>query len=116
MQWLNEFKMQAPESASVVLVGNKLDLIEVNPKMRSVDKTAVETMTAANNIAYVEASAAVDKNVHMAFNQLIDSRRTLLDIILASGNETVLAGLKLTDFNQHLKVQEEDNYCCINTQ
>ncbi len=71
LTWLSEFQTNAPTNAKVCLVGNKLDLIEVEPSMRCMDKRAGQNMAEIHKIHYFETSAAVDKNVTEAFNTLI---------------------------------------------
>ena len=74
VEWLNEFRQAAPERAKVMLVGNKVDLVELDRAARCVDAKAVENMAHANNIKYIETSAAVDKNVTKAFHTLLQGR------------------------------------------
>lgn len=71
LEWLAEFRQQAPEKAKVVLVGNKLDLVEVDPTQRCVEKKFIKQMADTSNMQYIETSAAVDKHVHEAFHVLL---------------------------------------------
>ena len=75
LDWLAEFRQQAPEKAKVVLVGNKLDLVEVDPTQRCVDKKFIKQMADTSNMLYIETSAAVDKHVHEAFHVLLQGSR-----------------------------------------
>lgn len=72
MNWLNDFRANAPERAKVMLVGNKVDLIELDPSLRCADLKAIQNMVAVNKLTYVETSAAVDKNINEAFYTLLD--------------------------------------------
>ena len=74
MGWLNDFRQAAPSDASVLLVGNKADLADLDSAARSVATTSVEEISAQNNITYIETSAAIDRNVTKAFHTLIQSR------------------------------------------
>lgn len=71
VEWLNEFRQQAPEQAKIMLVGNKQDLVELNPALRCTEKKLIQQMAQANNILYIETSAAVDKHVTEAFHVLL---------------------------------------------
>ena len=74
LNWLTEFKMNAPERARVLLVGNKLDIVEVAPKQREVTPAEIEDIVLKNNLLHLEVSAAVDKHVPEAFEMLIQGR------------------------------------------
>lgn len=71
LEWLNEFRQHAPDKAKVVLVGNKLDLVEVDPTLLCVERKFMKQMAETSQMTFVEASAAVDKHVNEAFNTLI---------------------------------------------
>lgn len=71
IEWLNEFRQNAPEKAKVVLVGNKLDLVEVDPTLLCTERKFIQKMAETSNVQYVETSAAVDKHVHEAFHVLL---------------------------------------------
>lgn len=75
LTWLSEFQTNASANAKVCLVGNKLDLVEVDAAARCMDKKAGQNMADINKIHYFETSAAVDKNVTEAFNTLIQGTR-----------------------------------------
>lgn len=75
MDWLSEFRQAAPENAVVMLVGNKMDLVEVNPASRCTDQKMIQSMAQVNKLLYVETSAAVGKNVTEAFHRLLQGRR-----------------------------------------
>ena len=74
VEWLSEFRQQAPSNAKIMLVGNKLDLVEINPALRCTEKKLIEQMAKVNNILYIETSAAVDKNVVEAFHVLLHGK------------------------------------------
>lgn len=74
LTWLEEFRNYAGENSKVLLVGNKLDLVELDPGSRCVDKKNVENMAQINKITYVETSAAVDKFVNQAFHVLLEGK------------------------------------------
>lgn len=77
VEWMNEFRQQAPSNAKIMLVGNKLDLVELNPALRCTEKKLIQQMAKVNNILYIETSAAVDKHVAEAFHVLLHGRYVL---------------------------------------
>lgn len=107
VNWLSEFKMHASPNAKVTLVGNKLDLVEMNSQSRCIEKKSVLTMAQINKINYIETSAAVDKNVTQAFNSLIQ------EIINGGDVGPGIPGIKLTDYNQYEEAPEDrSENCC----
>ena len=70
-QWLSDFRMQAPIDAKVILVGNKLDITEKNPKLRKVNVETGRNFAKTNNLEFKETSAVTDENVDDAFQSLL---------------------------------------------
>ena len=66
-KWLGELKDNADAGITVMLVGNKSDLVE----MREVKVESIEDYANQNRLSYLETSAANGNNVSEAFNQLI---------------------------------------------
>lgn len=71
MNWISEFQTNAPKNAKILLVGNKLDLVETETAARCIDYKAGMNMAEVNKINYIETSAAIDKHVTEAFHTLI---------------------------------------------
>ena len=70
--WLQEFKAQAHEKARVIVLGNKLDMIESEPEMRRVDKAEAEKWAAENDVMYMEVSALKNRNIYEAIEKLLE--------------------------------------------
>ena len=66
-KWLNEFKMKSDDNASIVLIGNKCDLIE----KREVDMEEAKNYANLHNLAFFETSAKENENVERAFYALV---------------------------------------------
>eukprot|EP00350_Pseudokeronopsis_sp_OXSARD2_P006585 CAMPEP_0170559390 /NCGR_PEP_ID=MMETSP0211-20121228/42391_1 /TAXON_ID=311385 /ORGANISM="Pseudokeronopsis sp., Strain OXSARD2" /LENGTH=95 /DNA_ID=CAMNT_0010872353 /DNA_START=258 /DNA_END=542 /DNA_ORIENTATION=+ len=58
--------------ASVILVGNKLDLCEENPQLRQVPKIRAANFASKRDMLFMESSALDDINVHGLFETLIE--------------------------------------------
>lgn len=71
--WLEEFKLGAKEGAELLVVGNKLDLIQADPDLRTVEKTEAEDFANYEGFSYMETSALTAKNVDAAFLNLLGS-------------------------------------------
>jgi Ras-related protein Rab-11B len=65
--WLNDFKMKSDENASIVIIGNKSDLIE----KREIDTEEAKNFASLHNLAFFETSAKENENVDKAFYDLV---------------------------------------------
>ena len=71
--WIELVTMHADPNMQMILVGNKVDLVESNPSLRKVFKSDIDSLRSqyADTIKHVETSAKTLKNVHDAFEGLL---------------------------------------------
>lgn len=67
--WLNELNANLQEEVPFILIGNKLDLIDITG--RSVPKEEAEGFAKERNSLYIETSAKTGENVEEAFTELV---------------------------------------------
>ncbi|EGR30779.1 Ras family protein, putative [Ichthyophthirius multifiliis] len=70
-KWLKEIENHTEEGIKIMLIGNKLDLIEENPINRQVNKEEVLEFCQKNNLIYQETSSLTGQNVKESFEFLI---------------------------------------------
>ena len=70
-KWLEDFRQSAEPDAKIMLVGNKLDVIENNPELRKVSKDEAQRFADLNNQLYKETSAITDAFVGETFITLL---------------------------------------------
>ena len=71
---MQEIKDHCDVTPKIVLVGNKLDLINEKAQNRAVKFDEAITFANENGMVYIEASALTCKNVNEAFNKLFMSK------------------------------------------
>ena len=69
--WLEEFRLNSLENSQIMIVGNKLDIVEISPDVRAVEKSEAQRFAEDNDGFYVETSAVSNKNVDEAFVDLL---------------------------------------------
>ena len=69
--FIDEVKQYADETCINYLVGNKIDLIEGNEKLRKVPKELAQNFATKNNLKYFETSCWSNINVSEVFEDLI---------------------------------------------
>ena len=69
--WLKEFKEYVFNDAQIMLVGNKIDIIELDEDLRAVDKDEAANFAKENDLLYLEISAVSDFQVTDAFVDLL---------------------------------------------
>ena len=93
--WIKILKEKCEKDCVVVLVGNKLDLVENTPKLREVSRQEAETFAFLNHFLFFETSSLY-QNSYKIFDELIQTiynekrkiflRSELLDENSAEGN------------------------------
>ncbi|CAK0788879.1 unnamed protein product, partial [Prorocentrum cordatum] len=71
LKWLEELRQNAEPSLTVMLVGNKVDLVEKDPKSRQVYHEAAVEFAQQHGLLFKEASAVTDYNVKPLFEHLL---------------------------------------------
>lgn len=90
--WINELKTVGPENVLIILVGNKIDIInsiKVNPDI-------INEYVENNNIKYIETSAKTNYNIKYLFN---DTAQRIPKI------EPIINNIKIDD-------KQNKTYCC----
>ncbi|CAE7314729.1 RABA2A [Symbiodinium sp. KB8] len=71
LKWLEELRQNAEDNIIIMLVGNKLDLVEKDPTARQVHYDAALEFARAHKLLFKEASAVTTYNVKHVFEQLL---------------------------------------------
>ena len=100
-KWYNDARKLCHPNAKILLVCNKVDLIE----QRCVSKFDVDQFAKARNIEYIETSAKDNTNVEEAFNKLA---RNVLQAVAT--NEIQLA--EKTNPQPNAEKTQEKSSCC----
>ena len=70
-RWLYEIKQNAEPDCIILLVGNKLDLVEKNNKKREVSYEEAKYFSEENKLLFIETSALTNYKVNEAFEDLL---------------------------------------------
>ena len=71
--WYTDLTIQAEIGCVIALVGNKLDLIEKNERLREVSREEAEIYAKNNHMLFFETSALNGNNINDIFEELIQS-------------------------------------------
>lgn len=70
--WLDSLLQQAEQDIQIMLVGNKLDLVQQDPKLRQVtQEEAQQLCQSQKDMKCVETSTKLNTNVSSAFEVLL---------------------------------------------
>ena len=70
-KWVEELQCLTDPGLIMMLIGNKVDLVEENSKARKVSKEEAEQFAQENNMLFFETSATTSKNVKESFETLL---------------------------------------------
>jgi len=70
-RWVDKITLEAEKNCSMILVGNKLDLVEANPSARRVPLDEAKRYGASVNAMVVEASAKSGDSIAHTFEQVV---------------------------------------------
>jgi GTPase SAR1 family protein len=70
---MSDVKQIAEPDCVLILVGNKVDLVEGNPSARQVNQLEAKQFAQENKMLYIETSAATHFKVNEAFQTLVES-------------------------------------------
>lgn len=70
-RWVDKIVLEAEKDCSMVIVGNKLDLVEENPSLRRVPLDEAKRYGASVNAMVVEASAKTGESIAQTFEQVV---------------------------------------------
>ncbi|CAE8632630.1 unnamed protein product, partial [Polarella glacialis] len=71
LKWLEELRQNAEPNIIIMLVGNKVDLVEKDPTARQVHYDAAAEFARQHKLLFKEASAVTTYNVKHVFEQLL---------------------------------------------
>jgi len=70
-RWVDKISVEAEQNCAIVIVGNKLDLVEENPSLRRVDFGDAKRYAKTINAEAFEVCAASGKGVHEVFQKVV---------------------------------------------
>ena len=73
-KWLLELRQYAEPDCTIMLIGNKLDLINKNDEKREVFMEDARNFAEENKLIFYETSALADLQVNEAFDCLINGK------------------------------------------
>jgi small GTP-binding protein len=73
LQWVGSARSAAGPDVTVMLVGNKRDLVEENSSLRAVTFETAQTLASSNGMLYMEVSAVSRAGVNEAFEALLNA-------------------------------------------
>ena len=72
-KWLDELRESCDEEIVVMLLGNKLDIIETEPQRRKIPREEASYFAQNNNLLFKEVSALNTSQIEDAFERLIET-------------------------------------------
>jgi Rab family protein len=69
---LEEIQLNAEPDLVIMLIGNKLDLVEKNPSLRRVLKENATSFARENGLLFEETSAYNSININDSFQRLVE--------------------------------------------
>lgn len=76
-KWLQEIESHTEDGIKIMLIGNKLDIVEEDASKRKVDRSEIMEFAKKHNLIYEETSALSGKNVKESFQNLIECNYNL---------------------------------------
>lgn len=71
--WLHELRTKAGKDVPIVLVGNKIDLVQDDPNCRRVSYEEAKHFADIHGLLFIETSAKTNTNIDLAFESLLTS-------------------------------------------
>ena len=111
IKWYTELKNFTEKDCMICIVGNKLDIIQNNPKLREVTKEEGENFAKRNNTLFYEMSAKKFDEINRCFEDLIKKiyerkKEILKNSGLFSANESFIVKEGM------LQKNESSSICC----
>jgi Rab family protein len=111
LQWLSDLKNNADKGCICALIGNKIDLIEKNHRIREVTEDEGKLLAQKHDMLFYETSAVNSKGLNDAFEDLLQKiyiERRKITIIEKENNNNNVINLKT---NANI-VKNNINICC----
>ena len=74
-EWLKEIHEHTEDGIVIMLIGNKVDLVQEKPSERKVKMEEVNAFCKMYNLLYNETSAKNGDNIKESFDELIESKQ-----------------------------------------
>jgi len=71
LKWMEELRQNAEPDIVIMLVGNKLDLVEKDPSSRQVNQDVAQEFARQHTLLFAESSAVTSHNVKHIFEHLL---------------------------------------------
>ena len=108
LQWLSDLKNNADKGCICALVGNKIDLVEKNHRIREVSEDEGKLLAKKYEMLFYETSALSNQSVNDAFEDLLqeiyNERRRVSNINRNTGSTRILS------LNKNM--ENVDRQCC----
>ena len=75
-RWIEELKYHAEPDIVIILVGNKVDLVEKNPSLRKVSQADAQSLAREYQMLFEETSAITSEKVNDVFERLLNGNFT----------------------------------------
>ena len=69
--WMEELRQSAEPDCVIFLVGNQVDLVELNPALRQVPFERAQKFASDHGLCFMETSALTNANVTDVFDKLL---------------------------------------------
>ncbi len=76
-KWLTDLKQYAEPDCMIMLIGNKVDLVERNPKKREVSSEDGKQLAKENNLLFMETSALASYKIAESFEDLLQGKEKI---------------------------------------
>ncbi len=74
LRWMEELKTQADPDIVIILVANKMDLVEKDRSLRRVDSERAQQLAYEHGMLFEETSALTSQNVTHVFERLLQGK------------------------------------------
>lgn len=81
-RWLKELLENTDLKCVVFLIGNKVDLVDKDKKLREVSFEEGNEFATENNLTFYETSASINKNISEVFQEMIESKKDFLFMLI----------------------------------
>lgn len=109
VKWLSEIRQNTEPYCVIMLVGNKVDLVERNNRKREVSFEEGKQFADENQLMFSETSALSNMKVTESFEDLLqeiyNEKRKVSRVQKKGQSGTIILG-------QNMKKNEESNGCC----
>mmetsp|Transcript_96519 Transcript_96519/g.270149 ORF Transcript_96519/g.270149 Transcript_96519/m.270149 type:complete len:220 (+) Transcript_96519:63-722(+) len=109
LKWLEELRQNADQNIIIMLVGNKVDLVEKDPNARQVFYDSATDFANTHKLLFKEASAVTNYNVKHCFEHLL--QEVYNQAAKTSGNKADKSERGITIYPGQSMPGEQDQSC-----